>query len=243
MSVRKYRSRPSKFVFGEHLTGFREARGGKRLDQLLEALRGTEDLQWIDSRPALLAAKTNFEGRDLYFRTDTHWNGLGAFVAYESLMAGLEPTLNLPRLENLDPARYEIRISPFSGGDLSANMLNAQWRFRDSKIELVPRFPLFAVDVATAEIVASAGVAIPDLSGWANRAAVKTMVVYGDSFAKHVILYLREHFSRGYFIPEHVIDGEAVGKLRPDVVILEIVERNLASLLDKPKNLDKACRS
>ena len=230
-------------VYGEHLTGFKEAKGGKRLDQLVEALRETKELPWIDARPALFAAK-DVDHRELYFRTDTHWNGLGAFVAYESLMAGLMPMLGLAWTENAASARYDIKISPFSMGDLSSNMLNAQWRFKDSSVELVPRFAQTAVEVPTDQVIASAGVAIPNLSSsWMNPEGKKAMVLYGDSFANAVIPYFREYFGRGYFISDYIVDGEISGKLRPNLVILQIVERNLASLAEKPRNLDTLCRS
>lgn len=231
-------------IYGEHLTGFAEARGRRRLDQLVAALGEMRGLHWDDARPALLAAKGRFDGRDLYFRTDTHWNGLGAFIAYESLISGLAPALNLPRLENADPARYEIRMSPYPDGDLSANMLNARWRFKDSRVELVPRFTRSAAEVPPDKAAASAGVSIPKLkSVWTNPAAARTMVMYGDSFAPAAIPYLREHFGRGYFILDNVVDGEAIGKLQPDVVILQVAERLLASLAVKPRNLDRLCGS
>jgi hypothetical protein len=69
------------------------------------------------------------------------------------------------------------------------------------------------------------------------------MVLYGDSFANAVIPYFREHFGRGYFISDYIVDGEISGKLRPNLVILQIVERNLASLAAKPRNLDALCGS
>lgn len=216
-------------VYGEHLAGFRQAKSPRRIDQLEEALRGT--VQIADARGALLAAKSRSDGLDLYFRTDTHWNALGAFVAYAALLDDLSPAMHLPRRDNADPARYDIEVSPFSGGDLAANMLNAGWRFPDVKPELAPRF------ARTARETSSPG---SDYA-WRNPGVSGSMAMYGDSFAPFVIPYLQEHFGRGVLLPGHVVDGEALRDLRPDLVVLEIVERHLDLLAEPSRNLDKLC--
>ena len=229
-------------IYGEHLIGFREAKGGKRLDQLVEALRGIKGLQLVDARPALLAAKTSFKDHDLYLRTDTHWNGLGAFVAYISLIADLNHVLTLTKLEDADLANYEIRTSPFSEGDLATTMLNARWRFTDTNVDLLPRFARLASKLSLEEIAASTGLAMTATwSNWTNPAGVNSAVIYGDSFGMEAVPYIQEHFGRGHFIRDHVVDGEVVGKLRANVVIQEVVERYIGLLLTKPKNLDKLC--
>lgn len=229
-------------IYGEHLTGFREAKGAKRLDQLVEALREINGLQLVDARTALLAAKTSFKDYDLYLRTDTHWNGLGAFVAYRSLIADLMHGLTLTKLENADLANYEIRISPFSGGDLATTMLNAKWRFIDTKVDLLPRFARLASIVPKEEITASTGLPITATwSNWKNPEGVNSVVIYGDSFGIGAAPYIQEHFGRGHFIRDHVVDGEVVGRLRANVVIQQIVERYIGILISKPKNLDKLC--
>jgi hypothetical protein len=56
-----------------------------------------------------------------------------------------------------------------------------------------------------------------------------------------VIPYLQEHFGRGVLLPGHVVDGEALRDLRPDLVVLEIVERHLDLLAEPSRNLDKLC--
>jgi hypothetical protein len=44
-----------------------------------------------------------------------------------------------------------------------------------------------------------------------------------------------------YSFAEHRVDGAWVRRAKPDVAMLEIVERNLESLEDGPTTLDKAC--
>ncbi len=234
-------------IYGEYLAGFREAKGHRRLDQLVEALREVDGLQLVDARQALVAAKTSL-GHDLYYHTDTHWNGLGAFVAYRSLLADLKQILPSLRLEAADLANYKIRTSPFSNGDLATTMLNAGWRFRDMSVDPFPRFarstpkPSPEEKPSQEEMKVREGVArTSTTSSWINPAAANSVMIFGDSFALGAILYMQEDFGQGYYVASNVLDGEVIGKLRPDVVIEEIVERHSAWLVAKPRNLDKLC--
>jgi len=229
-------------IYGEYLSGFKEAKDGKRLDQVLEVLRDVKGMLVVDARRELLAAKAGFEGRDLYYRTDTHWNDLGAFVAYGALVNRLRDVIPLPNPGNTEIARYEIRTVPFSGGDLSANMLNASWRFADTQVSLVPHFARTARQTAKSEAAEHAGLEESALwSSWANPGANASVVVYGDSFSHNVIPHLEEHFRRGYVIGSHDLDGEVIGRLGPDLVILQMVERYTGQLMTPARNLDKLC--
>jgi hypothetical protein len=221
-------------IYGEHLAGFKEAKGGRRIDQVVAALSGLHGVLLVDGRPPLLAAKERSSGLDLYFRTDTHWNELGAFVSYGALLAPLASALALPRRENADPERYEVRTSPFAGGDLSGNMLNAQWRFADTNVELTPRFARSATKAPQEEL--------PNLSSaWTNAPVGGSVVMYGDSFAPRAMPFIQEHFGRGHLFADHIVDGRTVGKLKPDLVILEIVERHVDWLAAPPRNLGELC--
>jgi tetratricopeptide (TPR) repeat protein len=54
--------------------------------RLAEALRGIDNLHVLYPQADLLAAKG---GLELYRKTDTHWSGYGAFVAYQALCKSL----------------------------------------------------------------------------------------------------------------------------------------------------------
>ena len=57
--------------------------GPTRLDQLMSSLKSATDLTVIDLRGAVLADKS---ASILYYKTDTHWNTRGAYVAYREIM-------------------------------------------------------------------------------------------------------------------------------------------------------------
>lgn len=75
---------------------------------------------YVDLRGALLAAKNN-QSDALYYKTDTHWNSLGAGIAFRAFAQQVSKTA--PELQWPSEKTYAIdRVEPRGGGDL-ANFL------------------------------------------------------------------------------------------------------------------------
>ncbi|HSQ35258.1 MAG TPA: hypothetical protein VLQ89_04620, partial [Candidatus Binatia bacterium] len=67
-------------------TAIKKINPRSRQDQLLAHLRRYSTVKIVDLRPALLAAK---KVRPAYYRTDTHWNDWGGYVAYREVITSL----------------------------------------------------------------------------------------------------------------------------------------------------------
>jgi alginate O-acetyltransferase complex protein AlgJ len=95
-----------------------------RLDDLLGKLDPSARSIILDAREPLQRAKET-QRLPLYFKTDTHWNELGAFVVYREIVQRLERvgTVYSPELASLN--YYDVKPEPFAGGDLSVQMLQA----------------------------------------------------------------------------------------------------------------------
>src|SRR5205814_1172135 len=75
---------PEKFsIYPEYLPPWVARAPRTRFDRVAHALASIPGLNFIDLRPALTAAKA---GERVYYMTDSHWNYLGASVAYLNLM-------------------------------------------------------------------------------------------------------------------------------------------------------------
>ena len=64
-----------------------------RLDQFVEYMKQNGDTSILDLRPTLLDASQH---QDVYYKTDTHWNDVGAYYGYAEIMrilAADHPTL------------------------------------------------------------------------------------------------------------------------------------------------------
>jgi hypothetical protein len=203
-----------------------------RLDDLLEKVDTKARSIVLDARGPLLAAKRS-EGLPLYFKTDTHWNELGAFQVYREIIRRLDRvgSVYTPQFASLN--NYEVKEEHSAGGDLSTRMLLAPWLFSDVTVHLLPKQVLpFVSHVSSDEFN----------SVYQNERGRSHLVLVGDSFSPVLAGFLARHFKEvdqhRHLVPR--FDGTLAAGA--DVEIFELVERNL-SLLQLPAiGLDSVCR-
>lgn len=167
-----------------------------RLDQLMDRMRRHPELPVVDPRPALLETKGT---HPVYYLTDTHWNNLGGFVAYREIMRVLER--QRPELAPLGLEDFDVEELPWAGGGDLAVMITMKGHANDIRLELRPK---------------------PEAT--VGRPKLGTALVFGDSFLWGFHPYLERHFGK-VEVREGSFSYEEIEKVRPDVVIVEVVER------------------
>jgi len=205
------------------------------LDRVATDVARHPELHFVDLRKALRAAR---QSERVYYKTDSHWNFVGATVGYLVLMEELERVL--PGLVTVPPKRPQYdRAIDFYSGDLS-RMVGAPARFSEDDIA-----PLWKVLADTWPRCAHRDPA-GETPGFEFYVYVcpgpprYRALVYRDSMAIPLIPLLSENFARTTYVSTHRIDPALVARLKPDVVIEELVERTLNVPLDVP--LDVAAR-
>ncbi len=86
---------------------------------------------YVDTRSALRDARSGFS-EPLYFKTDTHWNSLGAWVAFRAFSRDLARTETGLRLLSDEEVRV-LRVAGREGGDL-ANLLRIRKLLPDREV-------------------------------------------------------------------------------------------------------------
>jgi hypothetical protein len=193
-----------------------------RLDQLVAYVEDNSDLQILDLREALLLGRSQ---RETYYRTDTHWNGWGAFIASERILLRLAE--RHPGIRPYAETDYWFREQERSGGDL-ARLLALGDVLTDQRILAVLRVPTRAGEAPT-------GVAPePNLGPWGQPQAwessledAPTVVVFSDSFGAALVPFLSEHFRRSLYLVRFGVDETVILRERPDIVVQELAEREL----------------
>lgn len=218
-------------IYPEYLLGDRASPASTRLDDLLPRLDPSVSGMVIDPRPELRAAKVA-PGPRLYNKTDTHWNQLGAFHAYRKIVQTLERARLVSRPELASLAHYDVVIQRYEGGDLAVRMLFSPWHFPDRDVLLRPRPEVPAVSSAP---LADRGWTVTNAQGKGR------LLLEGDSFAPPLADFLARHFKHVVVPETGRFDGEVVARHRPDVVLLEVAERNLNRLVREPHQLARAC--
>lgn len=175
----------------------------------------------VDVRKALLAAKRDHV---LYQQTDTHWNEFGALVATQALVNRLRqdfPLLPVARLSD-----FVVKPIQGVGGDL-VTMLTLHHELVDSiDYKLTPARPLRAQNTETVHIVNE----LPNQRFVINSPTLPKLLLIGDSFSFAMTTSLPEYFRESYLVRAHTFDMNLIRRERPDIVVLEIVERNIDSL-------------
>jgi alginate O-acetyltransferase complex protein AlgJ len=193
---------------------------GNRADQLFEWMRAHSTVEMLDFRPALRAAK---DDERLYHRTDTHWNDLGAFIAYHEVAAWL--ARNFPSVRPRERDEFEREVKTTGGGDL-AGMLALVPYLPEERIALVARTPSPLLPEVWTEVLAARASFDPRV--YANPAGeIARAVVVHDSFFQPLQPFLAPHFRRSVFL-KRLFAGDVIRDEQPDVVVEEVVERVLS---------------
>ncbi len=162
--------------------------------------------------------------RDVYTKGDTHWNGAGAFVAYEKLAAEL--------------GRLGVRIHTVDERTMHRDLQDGEadlYRLGGIGDMVTPNMWLNETFASTAR-PAPLRISADDRSRYLGAVATEsdgapgaTLVAFGDSFLGGLQPFLAASFSRALFLSdsEDRFLASAVVREKPAVVLQEVVERNL----------------
>ncbi|GAB1484330.1 hypothetical protein MASR2M78_31480 [Treponema sp.] len=191
----------------------------KRLSQLDKYLKTHSSIDILNLTKTLLDNKNN---QFLYYKTDTHWNDLGAFYAYEAISKSF----------NMDPLNiknYTFTVNENFSGGLSSGMLHTNKISEKTHI-------LKSNDIKKSTIREKSNFF---KSTQIDNSELPTIVIYGDSFYEGMSQYFEESFK--YLnaftwrkTSEQIItmDIDFLLNSKPNYFIFEMVERNIYLLAD-----------
>ncbi len=211
-------------IYPENIPGQLPVLGAQsRLDQVLDYQKQHGVTSILDLRPALLAARND---RPLFYRTDTHWNGYGAFLGYAEIVKALHS--DYPNLSAHPLKDYRLADESVHQGDLGLRF--APGSAPETFFELAPRFdsPVTRFELLQDKVLYS-------FRYRQNAPAdAPSAIIYHDSFMSAMAPFLADHFSKSTFIWSLQMNLAYIQSEHPNVVIFECTERYLDSLLDLP---------
>jgi hypothetical protein len=192
-----------------------------RLDALIAELNDNNLPVILDLRPALSAAR---QDQDVYYKTNTHWNGYGALVAYTAIINSLgssHPELKPYKAEDLrlvttDPVVQDLTV-----------MMHANF-IKERSFFYVPKESFVQTLYSDNHFGYHQFSSTPDDS-------LPTLLMFHDSFGEYYLNnYLSMNFAKSHFVYNNAIrktlTTESLQQIKPDIVIIEILERNLEML-------------
>lgn len=205
-------------IYSEYLPPIERKRTGPTpLDVLLDQLRQRDPaFPILDLREPIREAKSQ---RQLYFKTDTHWNPYGLVVGYRAAARALG-------FEPLSPSAIRVASVGEKDGDLPKQM--GYWRKEVEPfdhLEITNRRAK-KVDVAFDPSDESRLDYLDSRLYIQPGEGLSKAVLFHDSFGAGIFSeLLAEHYGRLLCIPSNHMDPDIINREKPDVVILEIVER------------------
>ncbi len=208
---------------------FKPIRAESRLDQFIDAMRTKTGVRTLDLRESMLRAKKTEKFQPIYFKTDSHWNFVGARRATTVIVNAI--TDWFPSLASVSDNDTKIVRSELTNGDL-AGMLGLNDYLKEEQVLLVPNGNFSwhdSKDMPHPPLDAPQRTHEPFATEVDKKNLPKALALR-DSFFQNVRFYLSNYFRRiSYYWPLQEFPAEAIEKEHPDIVIQEIVERFLAS--------------
>jgi len=202
-------------IYPEYLPSWRApVRHQTKLDQFIGYMQSHSTVTILDLRPALRDAKRI---APTYYKTDSHWNNWGGFVACQEIGKTLEKCI--PDLKPLPWDSFELKEDQFEMGDL-ARMLGVV--AAEDDITPLPKTNLPVL----VETSPNAKLSYPTYFT-SNPNATRKCIVFRDSFGDALKPYLGYYFKQVCYVPGRGdMDASLIEEMKPQVVISEIVERD-----------------
>jgi hypothetical protein len=195
----------------------RHADAPSTLEQLIDELMN-QGVRVVNYRPQMKAQQS----KTLFFRHDSHWNGHGAWIAYQQLMDTLrkfDPGLTkLTQREvfadttfpgDMDLMKMLGEKSPYP----SVYVLPAMRRARQVEKHLTPPPDYSYVPPENYEF------------RFRNDSGIYKTMVFRDSYFVHLEPLLVESFNESVLIWHRIPDTAIIRQEKPDIVIQQISER------------------
>lgn len=196
-----------------------------KLDQLVSYLEQHSTFRILDLRTVLINAKKQYPNLTLYYKGDSHWNQFGSLIAYQEIIRQLQfskPDVYVPELSDFEILNQNNEVI---AGDIT----------RMGKLSE-------GEDEITAKITPK-----PNLLA---QKKLKKVYIYGDSYAKNtinnqtvgIVPFLHHSFDEvieeSFVTPKQMqreaispLDFDLIEKDKPDLVIREVIQRNMRILL------------
>ncbi len=215
-------------IYPEYLPGWLKPSAATKVDQFVNHMRLHSTVPVLDLRPVLREAR---QRTPIFYKTDSHWNLLGAFVACEAIITN--QSNQIPGLVPLGLEEFEINQVPATDGDL-VRMAGEPDVKDDNNYVLTPRPGLPRLEFSSSGTNQIGWPQIWNIPVFENKEVTtiinnqrtQRVVMFGDSFAVKLQPFLGFHFGQVILSREHFNQAEVM-KAKPVLVIDEIVERLL----------------
>ena len=160
----------------------------------------------IDLTDTLLASKKEAQ---LYHKTDSHWNDIGAFIGYSKTIKEISKDIQVP-LANKSSFNITTKIN--NKNDLT-DLINDTV---ESKTVVFDQNNVIKPESYS-----------KDYEHYINPEKSLKLIMHKDSYSIAWVKYFVESFGSIYFLDNYKLDKKLIEKTKPDIIIFELIERDI----------------
>lgn len=192
-----------------------------RSDVLVKYLRDNTNLRIVYPKDELIKKIQENSDMNFYFKSDTHWNHLGAYIGARQLL--LELGITLPAMEEL-----EITENKGYSGDL-VNMMGLSKYIKNDWDYSLSGYSEYT------EISEEYLKEMEDPEKFVKYSTVgkddRRVCILRDSYTTSMTPYITSQFNECYLLHRGIYTPELLAEIDADIVVLQLVEREIESLL------------
>ena len=173
----------------------------------------------VDVRNTLMEAKSD---HIVYCQTDTHWNFYGSLLATLTFVNRVRQ--DFPQIPKPQLADYQIKPLKGEGGDLTM-MLAMNEELVDS-VQYKITLPNY-LRIRQTESTKTLEMDLPSERFVSTSPTLPKLLLLGDSFSYWMNQFVPGYFREAYLVRTHKLDMQLAKAERPDIVVIEVVERNI----------------
>lgn len=198
-------------IYDEYLP-FKLPKAISKYEEVLEKMK-SEGVNLILLKDEFLNVKKE---NKIYHKTDSHWNDLGAFYGFNSLVGKLQQ--DFPSLKKIEKNQFNKTIKIVKQQDLT-QMININ--ILEEVEVLTPKIKSYNQNTSLIK-----GVRVNRL---VNSSKKLKVIVFHDSYSYALMKYFGLSFGESVFVKSFP-DYNLIKKEQPDIVILQMVNRKLETL-------------
>ena len=163
----------------------------------------------------------NKEDEVLYYKEDSHWTNKGAVLAYKNMMKAIQGKRS--EADRFDAVSYDIVKEHM--GDLAEMLYPITGILEDNEIYDYDWQYEYVREV------------VDNMDNWIETTTPGqdgTLLMYRDSFGESLLPFMAEAFENAYFSRLVPYNMANLNEYKPDVVIVERVERRIAAFAEEP---------
>lgn len=186
-----------------------------RTEKLVKYIQENSDINIIYPKEELKKAKEKYQ---IYRKYDTHWNKIGAFIG----TAELQKKIDRQFLYNMNTIKVK-KLESNEGRDL-ANFASLEKNISEKAV---------IVDDFYSEVEYSVNKNKQYEEYISNSKNSQTVLFVGDSFREDMKPYFSKLYSRVIYLHRDDYTKDLIDKIKPDIVVIEVVERFSSALLQQ----------